>query len=154
MTRDELYEIAYENFLNGGYTDDPENYQLSGEFEQGKLGYSFCFSRFVNGIQTSDCANITIRHDGEFFCYMGNHIGEMKNVNVSHIEMEKFYGAIETKIKNIYGDNYVGAELKGGVYTKLANGEYVFEYSPYVDVKNKEGYIVKDRCFFTVIINK
>ena len=153
LTRDELYEIAYENFLAGGYTDDPENYQLSAEHDIGTM-YAFTFSRFVNGIETSEAAQIILRYNGEFSCYMGNNIGEMKDVDASHIEIEKFYDAIETKIKTIYDDNYIGYDRKGVVYTKLANGEYILEYNPYVDVKNKEGDIVKDRCFFTVIINK
>ena len=153
LTRDELYEIAYKNFLEGGYTDDPENYTLSFEHDGGLAGYTFIFSRFIDGIKTSEYASITIYHDGEFVCYMGNHIGEMKNLDLSDINMDKFYAAIEAKFKTIYGNDYAGFEKDGAVYTKLRNGTYIFDCNIYADVKDAEGKIVKDSCFFTVTMD-
>ncbi|MBQ8447567.1 MAG: hypothetical protein IJX27_01390 [Clostridia bacterium] len=153
LTRGELYGIAYKNFLEGGYTDDPENYTLSSEADNGLLGYTFKFSRFVNGIETFEYVTITMKHSGEFYCYMGYHIGEMKNVDLSNINMDKFYAAIEAKFKTIYGNDYAGFEKDGAVYTKLRNGTYIFDCKIYADVKDAEGKIVKDSCFFTVTMD-
>ena len=153
LTRDELYEIAYKNFLEGGYTDDPENYTLSSEFDNGLFGYTFNFSRFIEGIETSEVASICIKHSGDFYFYRGNHIGEMKNIDLSNINMDKFYAAIEAKFKTIYGNDYAGFEKDGAIYTKLRNGTYIFDCKIYADVKDAEGKIVKDSCFFTVTMD-
>ncbi|MBQ9746412.1 MAG: hypothetical protein IJW21_06275 [Clostridia bacterium] len=153
LTEEELYEIAYNHFMNDGYVDDPENYTFVSATDTGISGYSFGFARFVNGIQTSECAIIGIRHNGDFYYYMGNHIGEMKDADVSGIDMNKFYDAIDAKFKTIYGDAYVGCEKKGGVYTKLRDGSYIMEYSPRANVKTEEGEIVKDRCFFVITLD-
>ena len=154
LTRDELYAIAYENFLNGGYTDDPENYTLSAECDQGAGGYWFQFSRFVDGIQTCDYVMICIRKSGEFFWFNGNRIGEMKNVDVSEIDMDKFYSAVETKLKAIYADAYAGFDKNGPVLTKLTDGSYVFDYKVDVTVKNDKGNNIYDKCEFTITLGE
>ena len=154
LTRDELYEIAYKNLMEGEYTDDPENYVLSNEADNGLLGYTFKFSRFVDGIETAECACITIKHSGEFYFYLGYHIDEMKHIDVSDIDMDKLYNAIESKLKNIYKDAYVGFKKSGAVYTKLTNGKFIFDCTICVDVKSTDGRIVKDYCYFVVMIDK
>ena len=154
LTRDELYQIAYENFMNGGYTDDPENYTLSAECDQGVAGYWFQFSRFVDGIQTCDYVMICIRKNGEFFWFNGNRIGEMKDVDVSGIDMDKFYATVETKLKTIYANAYVGFDKKGAVLTKLTDGSYIFKYSVATNVKNDSGKTVVDKCYLTIRMEK
>jgi hypothetical protein len=154
LTRDELYAIAYEDFMNGGYTDDPENYTLSAECDQGAGGYWFRFSRFVDGIETCEYAIICIRKNGEFYWFRGNRIGEMKNVDVSEIDMDKFYSAVETKLKAIYADAYVDFDKKGAVLTKLTNGSYVFDYKVNTTVKNDKGEVILDRCSLTILMDK
>ena len=153
LTRDELYTIAYNNFINGGYTEDPENYQLSEENSNGSAGYWFQFSRFVNGVQTSDYVMIGLRNNGDFYWYRGSNVGEMKNIDISSIDMNKLYDTIELKLKNIYADAYVGFNKSGAVLTKLTDGSYVFDCSIYANVKNKSGNIVKDRCILTATID-
>lgn len=154
LSRDQLYAIAYENFMNGGYTDDPKNYTLSAEHNQGTGGYWFKFSRFVDGIQTCEYVMICIRKNGDFYWFNGNRIGEMKDVDVSELDMDKFYSAVETKLKKIYGDAYVGFDKEGAVFTKLADGSYVFDYGVDVNVTNDKGEGVLDRCYLTVAIGK
>ena len=154
LTRDELYEIAYNIFRYGGYTDDPENYTLSYEDNQGAGGYCFRFCRFVNGIQTCEYVTIGLKNNGEFFWYMGNRIGEMKDVDVSRIDMEKFYNAVEVKLKKIYGDAYVDFDRNGAVLTKMADGSYIFDYKLNVDVTdNKTGDAVQDTCYLAITID-
>lgn len=154
LTRDELYEIAYENFMDGGYTDDPENYTLSAECDQGAGGYWFKFSRFIGGIETREYVMICTLKNGEFFWFNGNRIGEMKDVDVSGIDMDKFYAAVETKLKAIYADAYVGFDKNGAVLTKLTDGSYVFDYAVDATVKNDKGEVILDRCYLTVLIDK
>ena len=153
LSRDELYNIAYDNFMNGGYTDDPENYQLSDENSNGTAGYWFKFSRFVDGIETSDYVRIGLRNNGDFYWYIGNDIGEMKDIDVSAIDMDKVYDALETKFKTIYADDYVGFEKGGVVLTKLNDGSYIFDCSIDAIVKDGNGKAVKDTCFFAVTID-
>ena len=153
LTRDELYEIAYENFLSGGYTEDPENYQLSDECSNGSAGYWFKFTRFVNGIETSEYIRIGLRNNGDLFWFVGNRIGEMKDIDVSAIDMDKLYDAIEIKAKKIYGDAYVGFEREGAVLKKLTDGSYIFDYSQHINVKNNNGEVTKDRCFLTITMD-
>ena len=154
LTRDELYALAYESFMNGGFTDDPENYTLSAEFDQGAGGYWFKFSRFVNGIETCDFVRLCFLKDGQFFWLIGNRIGEMKNVDVSDINMDKFYSAIEKKLKSIYADAYVDFDKNGAMLTKLVDGSYVFDYKVNVTVKNDNGDNIADRCDFTITFEK
>ena len=154
LTRDELYEIAYETFMNGNFTDDPKNYTLSRERDQGTGGYWFKFTRFVDGIETCDYVMICIRKNGEFYWFNGNRIGEMKDVDVSELDMDKFYSAVETKLKKIYGDAYVDFDKEGAVLTKLTDGSYVFDYGVDVNVTNDKGEGVLDRCYLTVAIGK
>ena len=154
LTEKELYEIAYKHLMNDGYVEDPENYAISFVANQGSLGYAFEFSRFINGIQTSERIDILLKNNGEFYCYMGHQVGEMKNVDVSHIDMDKFYDAVDAKFKTIYGNDYVGFEREGGIYTRLRNGSYVFRYDPCVNVKNKNGEIIDDKCFFYITMEK
>ena len=63
------------------------------------------------------------------------------------------YAAIEAKFKTIYGNDYAGFEKDGAIYTKLRNGTYIFDCKIYADVKDAEGKIVKDSCFFTVTMD-
>ena len=154
LTRDELYSIAYKNFMNGGYTDDPENYTLSAECDQGAGGYWFRFSRFVDGIETCEYAIICIRKNGDFYWFRGNRIGEMKNVDVSEIDMDKFYSAVETKLKAIYADAYVDFERSGAVLTKRTDGSYFFDYKADVTVKNDKGENIVDGCYLTILMDK
>ena len=153
LTRDELYAIAYEYFMNGGFTDDPENYQLSEESGNGRGGYWFKFARFVNGIETSEYVMLGLRNSGEFYWFNGNRIGEMKDVDISEINMDKMYGEVEAKLKSIYADAYVGFDKEGAVLTKLTDGSYVFNYGVKANVKNKSGNIIKDTCYLTVTID-
>ena len=153
LTRDELYEIAYANFLSGGYTEDPENYQLSDENSNGSAGYWFQFTRFVNGIETSEYVRIGLRNNGDFYWYMGNRVGEMKNVDLSRINVDKLYSAMEEKFKAIYSDAYVSFERKGIVYTKLTDGTYVFNCATYANVMNNKEKLVSDKCYLTVVMN-
>ena len=152
LTRDEVYELAYNHFISGGYTEDPENYQLTFETSN-SAGYCFKFSRFIDGIQTSDCVRIGFRYNGDFHWYDCNRVGEMKDVDVSNIDMNKLYDAAESKVKKIYGDAYVGFERKGAVLTKLTNGSYVFEYRPDVNVKDGNGKLTQDRCILTITMD-
>ena len=154
LERDELYTIAYETFMNGGFTDDPENYALSDELDQKAGGYWFKFSRFINGIETCDYVVLCFKKDGQFSWLIGNRIGEMKDVDVSELDMDKFYSAVETKLKKIYGDAYVGFDKEGAVFTKLTDGSYVFDYGVDVNVTNDKGEGVLDRCYLTVAIGK
>ena len=154
LTRDELYRIAYENFMNGGYTDDPENYTLKTEFDQGAGGYCFKFSRFVNGIETCEYVVLNFTKDGKFSGYIGNRIGEMKDVDVSGIDTDKLYAAVETKLKAIYADAYVNFDKNGAVLTKLTDGSYVFDYHVNVSVKNDKGENILDGCYLTVTMGK
>ena len=153
LTRDELYAIAYENFMNGGYTDDPENYTLSAEHDQRAGGYWFQFSRYIDGIQTCDYVVICIRKSGNFYWFIGNHVGEMKDVDVSEIDMDKFYAAVEAKLKAIYADAYISFDKKGAVYTKLTDGSYVFDYHVEVTVHGPAG-IMHDGCCLTILMDK
>ncbi|MBQ8447525.1 MAG: hypothetical protein IJX27_01175 [Clostridia bacterium] len=153
LTRDELYEIAYDNFLSGGYTEDPENYQLSDECSNGSAGYWFKFTRFVDGIETSEHVRIGLRNNGDLYWFVGNRIGEMKDVDVSGFDMDKIYDAIEIKVKKIYGDAYVDFEREGAVLRKRTDGSYVFDYSGHIDVKNSYGKVVQERCFLIVIMD-
>jgi hypothetical protein len=154
LTRDELYAIAYENFMNGGYTDDPENYTLSAEYDQRAGGHWFKFSRFVDGIETCDYIMICIRKNGDFYWFRGNRIGEMKDVDVSEIDMDKFYAAIEKKLKAIYADAYVNFDKNRAVLTKLTDGSYVFDYAVNVTVKNEKGVTIPDVCYLTILMDK
>jgi hypothetical protein len=97
---------------------------------------------------------ICIRKNGDFFWFRGNRIGEMKDVDVSEIDMEKFYAAIEKKLKAIYADAYVDFERSGAVLTKLTDGSYVFDYKVDVTVKNDKGEVILDRCSLTILMDK
>ena len=154
LPMEKLYEIANKIFLSGGFTEDPENYQLSAEGDNGKAGYWFKFSRFVEGIETSEYVMIALTNKGDFRWFSGNRIGEMKDIDVSGFDMDKLYDAIEVKLKKIYGDAYVGFERDGAILTKLTNGSYVFEYGRDVDVTNDNGELTKDRSILTITINK
>ena len=153
LTRDELYAIAYENFMNGGYTDDPENYTFKMEYDQGAGGYSFKFSRFVDDIETCEYVVLSFRKDGKFFGYIGNRIGEMRDVDIPEIDMDKFYSAVEAKLKAIYADAYISFDKKGAVYTKLTDGSYVFDYQVEVTVHGPAG-IMHDGCYLTILMDK
>jgi hypothetical protein len=153
LTRDELYKIAYANFLSGGYTDDPENYTFCGEGNNGTAGRWFRFYRVLGDIRTCEYVTIGLRNNGELYWYMGNRIGEMKDVDVSGIDMEKFYAAVEVKLKKIYGDAYIGFEREGAEFTKLFDGSYVFDYRPDVDVKDDTGTVVKDLCLMIITMD-
>ena len=153
LTRDELYEIAYETFMNGNFTDDPENYTLSAEHDQRAGGHWFKFTRFVDGIETCDYVMICIRKNGEFYWFNGKRIGEMKNVDVSGINMDKFYSAVETKLKTIYADAYVDFDKNGAVLTKLTDGSYIFDYGVDARVINEKGEAVTDRCYLTIPVS-
>ena len=152
LSRDELYNIAYDNFMSGGYTEDPENYKLATE-GRNSSGRWFKFARFVNGIETSDYIRISFRYNGEFYWYIGNNIGEMKDIDVSAIDMDKVYDALETKFKTIYADDYVGFEKGGVVLTKLNDGSYIFNCDVSANVKDGNGEIIKDTCYFAITIN-
>ena len=154
LTRDELYEIAYKNFMNGGYTDDPENYMFKMEYDQGAGGYSFKFSRFIDGIETCDYVVLCFRKDGKFSWFIGNRVGEMKDVDVSEINMDKLYEAVEAKLNAIYADAYIGFDKKGAVLTKLTDGSYVFDYGVATNVKNDSGKTVVDTCYLTIRMEK
>jgi hypothetical protein len=126
---------------------------LSDEGSNGIAGYWFKFSRFVGGIETTEYITISLRNNGDFYGFKGYRIGEMKNIDVSEVDMSKLYDTIEAKIKTIYGDAYVSFEKNGVLLKKLTNGDYVFEYSKNAIVKNQKGEIVGDRCILTILMD-
>jgi hypothetical protein len=155
LTRDELYEIALKTFSEGGYVNDIENYTLTEEQSKGeKAGYWFRFARVINGIETSDAVRIGLRWNGEIYMIERNHLGEMKNVDLSAIDIEKFYSVIETKLNNIYGEYLISYDKNGIRFKKMLNGEYIFEYNVKVELKNPvTNKAVKDSCLLAITID-
>jgi hypothetical protein len=153
LSRDELFNIAYKYLISGGFTDDPENYQLASEGSNGKAGYWFKFARFQSGICTSEYVRIGLQNNGEFFWFKGNNIGEMKNIDVSEVDMDKMFDVVDKKLQTIYEDAYIGFDKNGPILTKLADGTYIFHFEVEVDVINDENKQVKDTCFLTIFMD-
>ena len=155
LNRDELYEIAYNFLKNSGYVDDIENYKLVHEVMNGEtVGYKFRFARFIDGIETADDIRIGIRFNGEVYMTMTTDLGELKNVDVSSIDMNELYGEVEKKLKTIYGDLYEGFDKSGAVLTKLVNGSYVFDYNVDVKIKHSDAYqTTRANCLLTITID-
>jgi hypothetical protein len=132
LTRDECYAKAIECLKL--CVDDIENYTLIDTFDQGEiLGYLFRFYRMVNGIKTSDCINIRVTHQGEIGRYSLYSIGEMKNVDISAINMENIDTAISDKIDELYKNcQYKKHSIENMMFARLANGKYAFVCDVYV----------------------
>ena len=77
----------------------------------------------------------------------------MKDIDVSAIDMDKVYDALETKFKTIYAEDYVGLEKGGVVFTKLTDGRYIFYCDVSANVKDGNGEIIKDTCYFAITID-
>lgn len=153
LTREECLTRAYEYL--GNYVNDPENYEVIWEkYRDTENGYWFELVRIIDGVQTSDKANISVRENGEVYRHLFTSLGEFKDVDVSSIDMTALNKAVKAKLDGIYGEfdsyDYDNTEM---ILTKLADGSYVFDYQAEVNVKEtKDSATVRDVCDFVIKI--
>ena len=137
LTREECYTNAIK-YLKA-FVDDIEDYTLTDTFDQGtSLGYLFRLYRIVNGIKTSDCIDIRVNHQGEVCRYSLYSIGEMKNIDISTIDIKNMDAAISNKINTLY-KNYrnINFSTENTMFARLANGKYAFIYDVSVSGTNE-----------------
>jgi hypothetical protein len=143
FTRDECYEKAIDHIKV--YVDDIEEYTLMEEYEYGgRIGYLFKFFRTVNGIKTSECIDIRVNYMGIVFGHTLYGIGEMKNVDISKLNISDINTAVMKRMDMIYKDNInVEKNIDNIMLSKLAEGSYVLEYrvsSELTDTKTEKKY--------------
>ena len=136
LTRDECYTKALEHLKT--YVDDIEKYEFVGEEKRvSGFGYSFDWNRVINGFKTADCVSVAVREDGVVYAHVFQSIGSMKDVDASGIDTQKMNAAVADKVKAIYAKYPdIQHNNKDIILTKLANGEYIFEYR--ISVENKD----------------
>jgi translation initiation factor 2 alpha subunit (eIF-2alpha) len=116
-------------------------------------GYRFRFARFIDGVETTDSILIGVRLNGEIGMTKVNNLGELKDFDISKIDMEELYREVEKKLKTIYGNSYVGFEKDGAKLSKLVDGRYVFEYVAEVQIKTSSNTITRGNAALLITID-
>ena len=143
FTRDECYKKAIAHLKE--YVDNIEDYDLMEEYEYGgRIGYLFKFFRTVNGIKTSECIDIRVNYMGIVFGHTLYGIGEMKNVDISKLNISDINTAVMNRMDTIYRDNTtVTKNIDSIMLSKLTDGSYVLEYrvsAKVTDTKTEKTY--------------
>ena len=143
FTRNECYEKAIAHIKE--YVDDIEAYDLTEEYEYGgRIGYLFKFFRTVNGVKTSEHIDIRVNYMGIVFSHTLYGIGEMKDIDISKLNIPNISTAVTNRMDTIYRDNTtVTKNIDSIMLSKLADGSYVLEYrvsSEVTDTKTKKTY--------------
>ena len=152
-TKDECFEIAVKYLSN--YIDDAEAYELKYVYERSwENGYYFMMYRTIDGIATSDRVSIGVRKTGEVYTHVFHSLGEMKDLDVSAINMELLEKVIFDKVGAIYVNNYtLNQNIEHLELVKLADGTFVFDCTVAVEGKNApESATVQDSCFIAITI--
>ena len=152
-TKDECFEIAVKYLSN--YIDDAEAYELKYVYERSwENGYYFMMYRTIDGIATSDRVSIGVRKTGEVYTHVFHSLGEMKDLDVSAINMELLEKVVSDKVDTIYGANYSYTHgISHLELVKLANGTFVFDCSVEIEGKRtEESLMAEDTRFLAITI--
>lgn len=114
------------------YTDlDCYNVNES-NYNENKKCYNFKFVKFIEGIETSDCARISVNVFGDIISFNLGLLGEMKDAFVPSVEeMLIIQNKIKDRIDLYYEskkDNfYILSELSEFILVRMKDGKYAFK---------------------------
>lgn len=120
------------------YISDVDAYQLYGDYNsvypEFGLVYRFYFSRFIEGISSSDQAWFFITEYGDIIHYDIRGLGDMQVAELpTDEEMAQIQAGMDAKILEIYQpleDRYdITYQTKDVTFIRLADGRYAFQYS-------------------------
>lgn len=120
------------------YISDVDAYQLYGDYNsvypEFGLVYRFYFSRFIEGISSSDQAWFFITEYGDIIHYDIRGLGDMQVAELpTDEEMAQIQAGMDAKISKIYQpveDRYdITYRIREVTFIRLADGRYAFQYS-------------------------
>lgn len=102
-TQEECKNIAIDFLMN---VIDFENYTLVNEnYTQDTEIYTFNYSRFIRGYQSSDFAFVTVDKNGNIKGYAAPNVGIFNNVAVPEISSNLLDSKINSELTKAYGSN-------------------------------------------------
>jgi len=143
------------------HVEDFSSYQLvdtySYELFDDVMVYDYQFTRFVNGVQTYDTANISVTNYGSVISHYFFGLGEMADAKpISDNELELIRKSVDAKLSDIYDsvkDKYsVTYEIDKPILTKIYDGSTVLEYGISVNFKSVSGTDVLKSEHLTLIV--
>ena len=144
-------ELSEEDCLNIAKTYlnefiDSDDYEVINtrylEIPEYRAIYDFEFVRMIDGVKTSDKANIGVSVFGDVISHLFISLGEMDGaVLPTNEEMQIIQDNVDNKVKDIYdnvSEQYdISYNISDKVLVKLSNGKYAFEYYITVDLKTE-----------------
>ena len=152
--------LIAQNYLEK-HVEDFSSYQLvdtySYELFDDVMVYDYQFTRFVNGVQTYDTANISVTNYGSVISHYFFGLGEMADAKpISDNELELIRKSVDAKLSDIYDsvkDKYsVTYEIDKPILTKIYDGSTVLEYGISVNFKSVSGTDNIKREHLTLIV--
>lgn len=143
LSEDQCRKIAIEYCKQ--YTDI-QNYTLVDTYEKdddGYINYTFYFSRYIGGFETSDQIRVEVTEYGDVYHHDFYCIGEMKDAkSPKEKHTETIKKNINDKVDSIYStvtDKYeIAYTIDNVLYIKTYDGKYALQYTVKVDFKSKD----------------
>jgi len=124
--------------------------------------YSVVFTKYVDGIKTTDSASISICYDGSLVCYYSFMLGRVsKNIDASEIDFDAAYSSVINKLETVYSKakNHYD-EVKYGepnvLLTTLKDGKVGLIYWIDVDCVENHGEtteVLSERINMVVVVS-
>ncbi len=144
-SREECLAVAKQHI--GEYIEDAETYDLVTErfdaIPEYEASHTFTFSRYVNSVQTTDTAVVTVTVYGDVIAYRFECLGEMQDAELpSEDELAAMEASAVAKMDTIYDNLRDRYDIVYGEpelwFTRLYDGRYAMKYIYNVEYTSKE----------------
>lgn len=83
---------------------DISDYEIDITDDQERALYTVTFTRYVNGLKSTDCATVVVQYNGVLYSYSSNMLGRVKHIQAVNIDLNKAMASVDRKLNIIYQD--------------------------------------------------